>query len=534
MKTTYSTNLSLFDLFHQLVRHWKLGGVFFLASMLVTLVAWWFVPRNYRSESKLYIRPGRESAALDPTATIGRAMPAQPQLSPRENEVNSVTEILQSRVLLEQVGDVVGPDSILSGMEVDSSATDANDAPAATASVAGPSSEGTRIAGVALDENWPRRPNRRDRAIVRLQTLIQVPAVKKSDVVHVSCDTNSPRLSQKIVAHLVEFYLAEHLRLNRAPGAYEFLQRQTAEMQDKLMRAEDELRKLKDDTGLASPEVQRDLMVKRAGQLEDELFTAAATLASTEAEVRALREKLATLPKTRITGTMLSVPNHDADLMRNELYRLQITEQELTSRFTDEHFAVKQARQRTAEAKKILDAQEDAHDQVTHGPNVVYEQTELAIFKQEPLLTSLRAKTDTLRSQLAQVHEDLKAFNAHEMQIAQLTRDHKQHEANYRAYAEHLEQTRIDQALELGRISSISIIQPATFEPKPVGPKDTLIFGLGLFVGLIGAIGLPLIVASIEASPKNPHDLETRLGVPVLASIPRFKAEQLPGNGVNS
>src|SRR5205814_1208183 len=102
--------------------------------------------------------------------------------------------------------------------------------------------------------------------------------------------TPSPQLSQGIVSRLVEIYLAEYLRLNRTQGAHSFLEHQTAEIRETLSRAEDELRKLKDKSGVSSPEIQRQLMVTRAGRLEDELFTTSAALASTEAEVRQLRE----------------------------------------------------------------------------------------------------------------------------------------------------------------------------------------------------------------------------------------------------
>jgi capsular polysaccharide biosynthesis protein len=107
----------------------------------------------------------------------------------------------------------------------------------------------------------------------------------------------------------------------------------------------------------------------------------------------------------------------------------------------------------------------------------------------------------------------------------------KWHETNYQAYAQHLEQNRIDQALEAGRISSINIIQPATFEPKPVGPKVLVILGLGLVIGLIGAIGLPLVADGLDLPLANPQEVENHLGVGVLGSVPRFQAEQLSGNG---
>lgn len=533
MASPHSPGASFFDLARAVSRHQKLAVGVFAASVLVTLMAMWLWPRNYRSESKLYIRLGRESASLDPTAMIGR--PAQGQSLPagRENEINSVTEILLSRVLLEQVVDAVGPEAILDGTDpvVPSVGQILNAAPVPADSGA---SGARRTASLAPEADWPRSLNDRDQAIIKLQKMIDVQAVKKSDVVRVTCEGRSPLLAKAIVGRLVDLYLAEHLRLNRTSGAQEFLERQTAQMRETLTSTEEELRTLKDQTGFSSPAVQRELIVARAGRLEDELFTAAAELASAEAEVRLLSEKLAGRSKTTTTALTVGIPNHGVELMRKDLYALQMAEQELSSKFTDAHFAVHQARERSAEAKKVLQAEEESHDQLTSGPDVVYDQIQLALVKQEPLLLSLRAKADVLRSQIAEVRESTKKFNADELRIARLTRDLERQETNYEAYAQHVEQTRIDQALEAGRISSINIIQPATFEPKPSSPRLLVILCLGLLIGLIGAVGVPLAVDSLDLPLKHSQDIDNLLGVPLLASIPRFSAEQLSGNGKNS
>jgi polysaccharide biosynthesis protein PslE len=538
MDTSHSTGTSILEatrvveIARVLARHWRLSAVFFIASVSITLLIVWLAPRSYRSESKLYIRLGRESASLDPTAMIGRpATSGSPMPSGRENELNSITEILQSRVLLEQVVDVIGPQAILLGTDI--ADTDPSLEPRLPEPALSSVPHSTKTANIVIESDWRRAPSERDRAIIKLQEMIEVQAIKKSDVVRVACNTQSPRLAQKVVAHLVDFYLDEHLRLNRTSGADEFLDRQTAEMRAKLVGAEEDLRKLKDKTGLASPEVQRGLMVTRAGRLEDELLTTAAALESSEAEMRQLRDQVATLPKTTTTAHMAGIPNHAPELMRNELYRLQMLEQELASKYTDKHFSVRQIRERVPAAKEVLAATDESHEQVTSGPNAVYEQSHIALIKQEPLLFSLRAKADALRSQLAEVREQIKALNVDELQIAQLTRDVKWHETNYQAYAQHLEQNRIDQALEAGRISSINIIQPATFEPKPVGPKVLIILGLGLAIALIGTIGLPLVADAFDLPLMNSQEVENHLGVDVLASVPRFQAEQMSGNGKN-
>ena len=111
----HPSELSLLDLFRAASRHRRLACGFLGIAGVATLLAVWLVPRNYRSESKLYVRLGRESASLDPASIVGRDLPTALMSTPHENEINSVAEILQSRVLLEQVVDIVGVDAILDG-----------------------------------------------------------------------------------------------------------------------------------------------------------------------------------------------------------------------------------------------------------------------------------------------------------------------------------------------------------------------------------------------------------------------------------
>ena len=53
---------------------------------------------------------GRETAALDPTASTGQVVTVQ---NPREREVNSVQEILASRAIVEAAVDELGVDAVL-------------------------------------------------------------------------------------------------------------------------------------------------------------------------------------------------------------------------------------------------------------------------------------------------------------------------------------------------------------------------------------------------------------------------------------
>ena len=114
-----------------------------------------------------------------------------------------------------------------------------------------------------------------------------------------------------------------------------------------------------------------------------------------------------------------------------------MVEQDLTSKYTDKHFAVRQIRERVPAAKEVLAATDDFHEQVTKGPNSVYDDTHATLVNQELMLASLRTKAEALRSQLADVREQVKTLIADELQISQVTRDLKWHETNYQAYSQH-------------------------------------------------------------------------------------------------
>src|SRR5207249_3151700 len=107
---------SLRDLAPVVSRHRRKMGLFFLAVMAAVTVYVLYCPRIYRSQAKLFVRLGRENSTLDPTATVGQApVVAVPQS--RENELNTVIEIINSRVLLEKVVDSMGTQAILYGRE---------------------------------------------------------------------------------------------------------------------------------------------------------------------------------------------------------------------------------------------------------------------------------------------------------------------------------------------------------------------------------------------------------------------------------
>ena len=89
-----------------LFRYRRRAIAFFVAVIVLVVLRLVLSPRAYLSEVKLFVRIGRQSATLDPTATTGQFIHP---FNTREAEINSVMESLSSRTVMERVVDAVDP-----------------------------------------------------------------------------------------------------------------------------------------------------------------------------------------------------------------------------------------------------------------------------------------------------------------------------------------------------------------------------------------------------------------------------------------
>ena len=517
-----------FDLMRVFFRHRRAVVVTFAVVMAATALYVFIAPRQYRSEAKLFVRLGRENLGLDATTTLGQAPPTTSVPVSREEEINTVVAILGSRGLLEKVVDTIGAETILDPIAhplQETVATKAKPQPADAEPAADPESKGAVT--VALEQLGIKSPlSARDKAVAQLRRNVNIEATKKSNVIVLSHDGPSPKVSQQIVAKLIDFYLDEHVRMNRTPRAHQFLKEQASALKTQLAGEEDQLRSLKNATGLASPTEQRQNLVVRIGHLEDELKGNEASAVAAKAEIKNLADRLSKMSPTQVLGSAAGYPNFAADGMRQQLYTLQLKEKDLASRVTDQHVELKFVRDQIASAKKVLDGVDPSRTQTTVGPNKNYEDLRLTQLRQQATLASLDAKAATLKTQLADARHEMQILNDNEMKIAQVQRDIQILDVSYRKYADSLEQARIDESLERERISNINIAEAPTLNPEPVKPRALLTLVMGFLGGLFGGLCLALAIEYFDHSLKTSDQVERMLNVPVLASIPQVSGRQ--------
>ena len=513
---------SLRDFYYILFRHkWKVT-LFFLAVVFTVTVGTLLSTEIFKAEAKLLVRIGRESVSLDPTATTGQVISIGQS---RDSEINSELEILKSRELAGKVVDALGPKSFLEGPDED----------LGPAGSMGAAQERLRELRRILE--WPAGKLRefliasdivtplsdREKALIALTKNLEIETQKNSNILFLSYEAPSAQFAQTVLGKLIDFYNDKHLVIHRTAGSYEFFNRQSDQLRSQVAEVEEELKKLKSRTGVSSLDEQRRILMARIGALHTEAEGNQAALAISRAKVKDLSNKLAAISPTLVTQETKGTGNYAAELMRSRLYELQIKEQDLLSRYSEDSRPVQEIRRQIGEAQALLAKEEPTRTQVTTGINTNYQQVNLDLIKESATLSSLEAKTAVLRTQLWAAQAELKELNATEVKMVSMQRELSLLEAKYRKYSENLEQTRIDQAMETNKISNISVVQAATASMKPVRPRKALNLALGIFLGIFGGIGLAFFSEYLDHSLRIPQDVEEKLDLQVLASIPYLK-----------
>lgn len=528
MNSNQTSEAALRDFYRALTRHRGKSVLVFCAVLATTLLATWLMPRTYVSESQLFVRLGRENSTLGPAVTMA-SEPVVVAPAGREEELNTVAAVIGSRTMLEGVVGVLGADRILAGgLAGDVAGGDGQQA-----------SQGGRFSELAGDAvAWLRRlvsqrqPAPHDRAVRHLEKRLTVAPLRRSNLVELSYQGESPELAQQVVATLVDAYLQAHVRLNRVAGSQRFFSQQADRLQQELVRLEDQLADLKASTGLASIDDQRAQLIDRIGRLQDQLTDNESEHAETQAKVIALRDQLEQVPDERIVEVIEGVNDSGTDGIRQQFFTLQLQEKQAASIYEADHPKLRAIREELAAAQQIHDGEQRTRVEVKTAPDSLREQLRQLLAVEQPILDSLVAKGASLQEQLTAVRGDLDQLSAHELAIARLTRQIDLKEADYRKYAINLEQARIDDELESQRMSNIALAQPATLEPRPVKPRVLVNLVLGLLVAIGGALCIALLAEYLDRTFRTPEQVERGLGIPTLVTVPKLQPTVPQANGV--
>ena len=481
-QTTSGSGLSVNDVLFSLFRHkWKVllsttAGITAAASVCIL-----YAPL-YESQAKLLVRYVLDRSAIDPAD-------ARPATGPSsENLINSEVEILTSRDLALQVANVVGVERFFPGSEVGA----ANLAKAA--------------------------------GNVRLGLTATVS--KGTNIIVVAYHNHDPELATGVLNELITRYFTRHLEIHRSAEAFDFLAKQSEQVQARLNQTESELKALKTKTKIVSLSGNAASLNAETSRCQAALHTAATERAEQQARLVAL-EKWLPSTTTSSPSTATALPAASGDVHRYQalvvaIARLRQTEIDLLARYTPENILVKLNQTQIEEVERQRRALEKSYPGLVatlpttasaRGP-----QFDLATEKAR--LAAIDAGIEALQFQLADSRRLSEEFSEVEPRIAELERRKELEEANYKYFAASLEKARVDEALDPSKMPNISVIQKPSTASRTTDSLTKIVLGLaggGVALGVAWALSTELV---FDRTVKRPLELETRLKIPLLASIP--------------
>ncbi|MHA3774160.1 hypothetical protein ACXR0O_21740 [Verrucomicrobiota bacterium sgz303538] len=153
------------------------------------------------------------------------------------------------------------------------------------------------------------------------------------------------------------------------------------------------------------------------------------------------------------------------------------------------------------------------------------------LISEKARLAALKATAEVLKQQFEDLQRKREEFSALAPKIAQLERDKELLEANYKNVEVTLSKAQDDKAVDWSKIPNIATVQEPSPAVQVTDPfKKKLMVGF-LTGGLFCGIGLAFIrERMMDRTVKRVSELERRLGIPVLASIPYATTNENPSD----
>ncbi|MBD5781069.1 hypothetical protein IEN85_16335 [Pelagicoccus sp. NFK12] len=489
------------DIIYTLFRHLKKIIFFAVLGVIAGAAVFKLMPLPYVSNAKLLVRYVTESqdfVSLDNSNTVspgGRG----------DRVMNAELEILRSSDIALTVAEKIGPQTILE----DKGQGTPNDLKVAAAN--------------SIAKNMSIGVMGRDSSVIQL-----------------SYSHNDQEVARKVLQTTIDDYLDKHVETHRSSEAFNtFLLQQTDQLKTRLAQTEAELQRARQKAGVINVTDAKITLSQEIARIRQAVFETDAELAEyqsalesfqqLQAPIAAAKKEAASEEETQQSDAEIAVlakAIEDFENLRSSMDIMRSREQALLLQFTPENTRVK------AIQAKITDAQKKMDDLVAEHPGIrataITADTksktglnpELEARAQSIRIRALTSRSNTLKSQLAELREEAKRIDAVEAEINELERRRELEETNYKNLVVSLESTRLEEDLRASKTNNISIIQAPSVGQVENKKKLQLTAGVAGGIGIIGLAWALLVDLLLDRSIKRPTEIQRNLGIPLFMSLP--------------
>ena len=453
----------------------------------------------YKSESKLLVRYVLQRGTPDGPSDMQQT-PGRNTGKAADPIITTEIEILNSVDLAIEVAEAVGPDRLM------------------------PESDGQATAAIAAGY---------------LLANLEVTTGQSPNVLYVFYSNKDGELSKRVLGQLVECYFKKHLAIHRSAAAFDEVTKDAAAAKEKFNKTEAELNRLRSESGIMSLADATSALTSQRIRTNEELLAARAALAEKTAALGELNQEPHENSNSdgknsdRVSAAKLDeVPPHILTEYRSALEIigfLQKRDMELRIKFKPGNRLLELSRQQIeANDGKRRDLEKRypglVAKAVALAPGMVpAENAQEKWINERASAAALRAKIEVLSAHLNEIGKQFKTEYELGSRIEAMQRRRDIEEAEYRSLDTSLKNAKVDQTLDPSRMPNITIMQKPS---NPVKTFDSLtrkiILGLAGSGMALGA-GLALLIELLGGRVRRPIEIQTRLQLPLMLSIPYLR-----------
>jgi len=454
--------LSLRDFLNIVFKH-KVA-IILLAVLIASTVTilTYLWPFTYEASSKILVKFERGAVSLSPVSPS----PAAPLTMRRmEEDIRSEIEILNNKYLIEWVVRNLWDDFTKLPIEKPESLWGKVKISLKKALLW----MRDQIYGIGYSLDLTEKLSPFEAQVNSVQKNLKIDAIRDSNVIEVKFRSWYPELSAKVVNKLTDFYLEQHIKVHKTPRAHEFFTDQKQLLETSLRRVEEELKNFKQQWSISSMDSQKKLLLENFSALMFDHKNIQSEMMETKERVDWLKNKLSQRTNYKQPETM---------------------------------------------PPAML------------GADTVYKELEKEMLVRQSALEGLKAKSDEQGKNLEYYRSMIRTLDEKEMELKRMERELGIVEENYKRYLTRLEDARVSDAMDLERISNVSVIEPATVPVSPIRrvsfiPNRVLHIAVGIIVGMIVGLVYAFLAEHLDHTFNSKEEVEQILNIPCLASIPK-------------
>jgi polysaccharide biosynthesis transport protein len=332
---------------------------------------------------------------------------------------------------------------------------------------------------------------------------ITVSPVKNSKIVNLSFLSTNPEFAALVANSVAKAYIEEILDMRMSSSRYsiEWMSKKAEEEKVKLEQSEQALQEYMRANDIITLQNKIAITPEKLTEFNTQLIKAE----TKRKELEALYSKVSNINLKDAETIPAVASDPTIQLLRNQILKAEQNTEEFSKKFGRKHPVMIKAEE------ELRGLQQKKDQEIKRVIASIRNEYELA-----------RSSEITLHKALSSSKAEALTLNEKFIQYGVLTREVETNRQLYDALIKKLKEQSVTEQVQT---VNVWVVEKAEKPVSPVKPRKSINILLGIIVGLFGGIGLAFFFEYLDNTIKSAEDVETRLGLPVLGTIPLLESK---------